>query len=68
MNPYAHILSPVQVRGKTFKTRLLQSKCSLPPQDTATLADFYVDTARNGAATTATASAQSDSRGGRIQA
>ena len=50
MNPYAHILSPVQVRGKTFKTRLLQSKCSLPPQDTATLADFYVDTARNGAA------------------
>ncbi len=50
MNPYAHILSPVQVRGKKLKTRLLQSKCSLPPHDLATFGDFYVDAARNGAA------------------
>jgi 2,4-dienoyl-CoA reductase-like NADH-dependent reductase (Old Yellow Enzyme family)/thioredoxin reductase len=50
MNPYSHILSPLQVRGKTFKTRLLQSKCALPPRDLETLSDFYVNTAKRGAA------------------
>lgn len=49
MQAYAHILSPVQVRGKTFRNRLLQSKCALPPRDLATFADFYVNTAKSGA-------------------
>ncbi len=50
MNPYSHVLSPVTVRGKQLKTRLLQSKSSLPPHDLATLPDFYLEVARNGAA------------------
>lgn len=49
MHPYGYILEPVQVRGKQLKNHLLQSKCSLPPK-LETLADFYEDTARNGAA------------------
>ncbi len=50
LHPYGFTLSPVQVRGKTLKNHLLQSKCSLPPQELDTVADFYVETAKNGAA------------------
>jgi len=49
MKSYSHILSPVQLRGKTLRNRLLQAKCALfPPLDR--IADFYVRTARSGAA------------------
>ena len=50
MHPYSHILSPVTLRGKTLRSRLIQAKCSLPPMSTDNLADFYVRSARSGAA------------------
>ncbi len=48
MNPYSRLLSPVTVRGKQLRNRMIQAKCSLPPR-METLSDFYVNTAKNGA-------------------
>ena len=50
MHPYQHILTPVNIRGKQLRSRLIQAKCSLPPMEPETLADFYVRSARSGAA------------------
>ena len=50
MDAYSHILSPVTVRGKTLRNRLLQAKCALMPKSLDDIPDFYIRTAKTGAA------------------
>ena len=52
MQAYPHILSPIQIGGKTLKSHLLNAKC-VPSSldDMEALKYFYADFARKGAAT-----------------
>lgn len=49
---YPHLMSPLTIRGKVLKNRMLNSKCAAYQANELELAgDFYENLARNGAAT-----------------
>ena len=50
-NKYEMLLSPIQIRGKTLKSRMLSSKCALQNFTMEQAIEFYTGLAKNGAAT-----------------